>query len=89
MSVIVNGGNSDGFNMSRGLRQGALIFPYLFVLCVERLTHLLDLVVLSKSWKPIKLSKKGPPLTHLFFFDDLVLFAKATTDQVDVIQHCF
>jgi hypothetical protein len=32
-------------------------------------------------WKPVRLSRNGPPLTNLFFTDDVLLFAKATQSQ--------
>ena len=37
---------------------------------------------------PIKLSRNGPPLSHLFFANDLLLFAKALEDQINVIMDC-
>jgi len=30
-----------------------------------------------KIWQPVKASQNGPTISHLFFVDDLVLFAKA------------
>ena len=38
------------------------------------------------KWKPIRLAKHGTPLTHLFFADDLLLFAEASIDQAYVIN---
>ncbi|KAA3475886.1 RNA-directed DNA polymerase (Reverse transcriptase) [Gossypium australe] len=32
-------------------------------------------------WDPIRLSRFGPPVSHLFFADDLVIFCKARMDQ--------
>lgn len=40
----------------------------------------------AKLWDPIHLSWHGPKLPHLMFVDDLVLFAKASLDQVRVIK---
>ena len=39
-------------------------------------------------WKPIKLSREGPSLSHIFFADDLLLFSEATVEQARVIQQC-
>lgn len=86
MKIIWNGETSNSFPTSRGLRQGDPISPYLYVLCMERLTHLIQHAVNTKRWKPIQLSHNGPRLSHLFFADDLILFAEASSDQIGVIQ---
>lgn len=38
----------------------------------------------DKEWKPVKASRSGPFLSHFFFADDLVLFAEASIEQVQV-----
>ncbi|KAA3472427.1 reverse transcriptase [Gossypium australe] len=86
MQVLWNGEKTERFRPKRGLRQGDPLSPYLFVLIMERLSHLINQVLLCKQWKPIKLSRNSPPLTHLFFADDLVLFAEASMKQVDIIK---
>lgn len=40
------------------------------------------------KWKGIRLSRYGPLLTHLFFADDLVLFAEASQEQINIIKTC-
>lgn len=62
--------------------------PYLFVLCIERLSHLIYKEVLKGAWKGIKLSRRGPIASHLFFTEDMVFFAKATIKQIDVVMRC-
>ncbi|XP_028755406.1 probable LRR receptor-like serine/threonine-protein kinase At1g53430 [Neltuma alba] len=42
----------------------------------------------QKRWRPIRLHKDDPPISHLFFADDLILFAKASIEQVAVIKPC-
>nr|KYP63778.1 Putative ribonuclease H protein At1g65750 family [Cajanus cajan] len=55
---------------------------------MERLFHFIEIAVTHKLWKPIKLSKGGPPLSYLAFADDLILFSEASMDQVEIIQQC-
>ncbi|WZZ33856.1 hypothetical protein YC2023_017257 [Brassica napus] len=86
MSILWNGEKSESFKPSRGLRQGDPLSPYLFVLCMERLCHLIDEAVVEKKWKPISLSRGGPKLSHICFADDLILFAEASVVQVRVIR---
>ena len=54
---------------------------------MERLSHLITQEVKLGHWQAINLGKNGPPLSHLFFADDLVLFNKASVEQVLVIAN--
>ena len=40
--VVLNGELSDSFIPGCGIRQGDPIFPYVFVLCMEKLSHLIN-----------------------------------------------
>lgn len=88
LAPIWNGEQLDWITPSRGIRQGDAISPYLFVICIERLSHLINDSVHNKRWKGIKLSKYGPTITHLFFADDMVLFSEATEQHVQIIKDC-
>lgn len=88
MRVIWNGEALEEFTPSRGIRHGDPISPYLFVLCIDRLSHLINLAVNEGLWKPISLARGGPSLSHLMFVDDLVLFSEATVEQANVINMC-
>ncbi|WCJ29110.1 LINE-1 retrotransposable element ORF2 protein [Euphorbia peplus] len=82
MQVLINGEMTDDFIPSRGVRQGDLISPYIFVLCMARLDHLLKDVVDSNKLKPIKLVRDGPNISHLFFADDIMIFLEADVSQI-------
>ncbi|XP_010473926.1 PREDICTED: uncharacterized protein LOC104753360 [Camelina sativa] len=69
-----------------GLSEGDPLSPFLFVLCMERLCHLIDRAVVNKQWKPISLSRGGPQLSHICFADDLILFAEASVAQIRVLR---
>ena len=76
-SILFNGEALDPIYPSRGIRQGDPLSPYLFILCMEFLGHLIEEKCNAKLWQPVKASCGGPTFSHLFFADDLVLFAKA------------
>ena len=89
MQISWNGDVYDVFKPSRGFRQGDPLSPYIFVLCMERLSQLIIQEVKMGHWQAIKLGKNGPPISYLFFADDLVLFSKANNDQVLVVEKVF
>ena len=86
MNLLWNGERTGSFQPRRGLRQGDPLSPYLFVLCMERLCHMIDLSTASKKWKPISISRGGPKLSHICFADDLILFAEASVSQIRIIR---
>lgn len=85
MNVLWEGEFTEDFMPSRGIRHGDPISPYIFVLCIERLSHGIGNALRVWQWKPIKLARKGTPLTHLFFADDLLLLAEASCDQARIL----
>lgn len=86
MNVLWNGEKTADFKPLRGLRQGDPLSPYIFVLCLERLCHQIELSVGAKEWKAISLSMGGPKLSHICFADDLILFVEASVAQIKVIR---
>ncbi|GLT37826.1 hypothetical protein SLA2020_121150 [Shorea laevis] len=78
-SILINGGISDSFQPSRGIRQGDPLSPYLFMLCVEFLSIKLQNDIDSGGWLGSKIGKRGPTISHLFFADDLIFIGKASS----------
>lgn len=85
-SILWNGEPLNPFRPLRGLRQGDPLSPYLFVLCMERLSAKINQRVSLNQWVGIKASKEGPCLSHLFFADYILFFGVATLSQCDIMK---
>ena len=86
--VVINGEVSEPFTPGCGIRQGDPLSPYIFVMCMEKLSHLITQKVGFGTWKGVKISTGGPSLSHLFFADDLILFGQATLSQARSMKEC-
>lgn len=85
--VLINEERLNYFLSSRGIRQGDPLSLYIFILCMEYLASLILYVVNAHSWPGIRISRDGPTFSHLFFADDLILFAKATKRNYHTIKN--
>nr|XP_020198524.1 uncharacterized protein LOC109784346 [Aegilops tauschii subsp. strangulata] len=75
-SVLFNGKKLQEFKPSRGIRQGDPISPYLFLLAAEGLSGLLKNLSESSQLGGIQVAPSAPPVNHLLFADDSLLFFK-------------
>ena len=69
---MLNGVPSNPFNPSRGIRQGDPLSPFLFILMVEGLGHMLSKAKAIGSLKGLSLHDHTP-LSHQQFVDDNLL----------------
>lgn len=86
MQILWNGLPTEKFKPAIGVRQSCLLSPYLFVLCMEWLGRNIRESQRIENWKPIKLARSRPALSHLFFVDDLIIFFKADVCHGNIIK---
>uniref|UniRef100_A0A803NUS5 Reverse transcriptase domain-containing protein n=1 Tax=Cannabis sativa TaxID=3483 RepID=A0A803NUS5_CANSA len=82
---------SSGYTMgpilpSRGLRQGDPISPYLFLICAEGLSTLIQHYEERKFLHGCRVANGAPIVSHLLFADDSFLYCKATDREVSNVQ---
>ena len=77
------------FGNSRGLRQGDLLFPMLFLIMMEVFSRMLRRVEGAGLIRGFKVEGRrggGECVTHLLFADDTILFCDADVEQILHIQ---
>lgn len=74
----------------RGLRQGDPLSPYLFLLCTEGLSALIEKKQRDGHIQGISICSGAPPINHFLFTNDNFLFARVTPEecrQIMLILH--
>lgn len=82
-AVKVNGGLLPYFTPSRGLRQGDPWSPFLFLLCAEGFTSLMNHFGGNFIDRGIQVSVRSPWVNHLLFADDSLIFLNAQVQSAN------
>ncbi|KAH9802749.1 reverse transcriptase domain-containing protein [Citrus sinensis] len=71
---------------SRGLWQGDPLSPYLFIICAEGLSLLINHYESAGLLHGVRIARGAPSLTHLFFANDCFLFFKAIPQEAQMLK---
>jgi hypothetical protein len=84
--VRFNSTETDEFLTSRGLRQGDPLSPYLFLICSEGLSSLLNHEEEIGWLEGVRVSRNAPSISHLLFADDSLLLMKASMENASTLK---
>ncbi|CAM8999016.1 unnamed protein product [Rhodiola kirilowii] len=81
-SVRVNDDYTDYIVPQRGLRQGDPLSPYLFIICTEGVSALINHYKQCGLIDGIKICQRATVVSHLLFADDSLIFMKITDNSI-------
>eukprot|EP00253_Pinus_taeda_P008502 PITA_08502 len=85
-SILLNGAPTTTFNASRGLRQGDPLSPFLFIIAAEGLGRYFKKEARERKIQGLKLWGNRTTVTHQQFVDDIMIYCKATLQEVKRIK---
>jgi hypothetical protein len=85
--VRFNSQETDTFTPTRGIRQGDPLSPYLFLLCAEGLSSLLQYEEEAGGIEGVRVCRNAPSVSHLLFADDSLILMKADVLNAASLQH--
>jgi hypothetical protein len=86
-SVILNGNPVGPIIPGRGLRQGDPLSPYLFIICAEGLSSLINQAENRGDIHGVKICRNAPIISHLLFADDCFLLFRATENEAMIMKN--
>ncbi|GKV47542.1 hypothetical protein SLEP1_g54439 [Rubroshorea leprosula] len=84
VSVLINGSPTNQFSVSKGIRQGDPLSPFLFL--IVGLNGLVASTMEKGIYKGVKVGNEGVMVSHLQFADDMVFFGEALEDNIRVVK---
>ena len=84
--IRFNGEETEEIIPSRGLRQGDPLSPYLFLICSEGLSSLLDHEEEVGGIEGIRVCRDAPSISHLLFADETLILMKANVQNANTLK---
>jgi hypothetical protein len=87
-SILLDGSPYGNFKPSRGIRQRDPLSHFLFILGKIILSRLILRDKALGSLQGINVAPLSPPISHLLFADDVMIFARAKVQDANAIFNC-
>ncbi|GKA16393.1 RNA-directed DNA polymerase, eukaryota [Tanacetum coccineum] len=91
-SVLVNGSPTDEFQVHRGLRQGDLLSPFLFILVMKGLHIVIENAMSAGRLLGIQVGTDNIAVSHLFYADDAIFLGEWNNTNINniiLLLRCF
>ena len=85
-SFLLHGHQFGHLKPQHSVRQGDPISPYVFLICAEAFSCLLQEADHCGNISGVRARVAGPKISHLLFADDTLLFGKATLREAQYIE---
>lgn len=83
ITTVTDSINLNGFIIpSRGIRQDCPLSPYIYILCAEALTCLLNNAIEDGKLSGISIYRRGKIISHLMYADDLIICGSANETKI-------
>ncbi|KAL0340132.1 UNVERIFIED_CONTAM: putative mitochondrial protein [Sesamum radiatum] len=84
-SFMLSGKQFGSLIPERGLRQGDPLSPYLFLLCTEAFSSLIQLAEREGRIQGVFVCQAAPSISHLLFADDTLIFCRASAESTQAV----
>ncbi|GKV14959.1 hypothetical protein SLEP1_g25757 [Rubroshorea leprosula] len=86
VSILINGSPTQQFPVTKGIRQGDPLSPFLFLIVAEGLNGLMTAAVEKNLYKGVEVGNDVVTVTHLQFANDTIFFGEASEQNIRIVK---
>lgn len=86
-TILFQGSGCGFISPIKGIQQGCALSPYIFILCMNILSTLLNHDLTEGKLEGFQIARNALPFTNLMYADDLPLMGSAKSQEIRRIRH--